>query len=330
MADFATRLCQLEQSLTQRNATIETLQQDLAAANTSMQALRATISSNNSSSASKLDIPAPVKFEGKPYDVEPFIQRVENYFIATGNGGANDQRKIAFAISCMEGNSIGWWIDLHHIEQATAMAQGKNRLETWADFTNALKAAFPDYHSHTHAYNQFIELVQGKTPTSAFIAKFKTLAARAKQLNMANEPNLILQFKRALRPALLRQILSHTPLPTTIKGWYDLASTLDAQQRGTGAHYEPTGRGSGRLDEPMDIDRMSQEEQKRHVEGGLCFCCHKKGHLSRECPNKGKRSQGGDNRGNCGDIKARIGALFDELSTKDKAALLKDIAKKDF
>ena len=164
----------------------------------------------------------------------------------------------------------------------------------------------------------------------AFIAKFKTLAARAKQLDKQNEANLILQFKRALRPNLLRQILSHTPLPITIQGWYDLASTLDAQQRGVGTHYEPTGRGSGRLDEPMDIDRMSQEERKRHVEGGLCFRCHKKGHLSRDCPNKGKPQQGGNNRGNRGDVKARIGALFDELSTEDKAEIFESIAKKDF
>ena len=206
----------------------------------------------------KLDIPAPAKFEGKPHDVEPFLQRIENYLVATGNDGAEDQRKIAFAISSMEGNAIGWWIDLHHIEQAAAVARGTNRFATWEDFKKALRSAFPDYNSHARAYDQFIELVQGKTPTSAFIAKFKTLAARAKQLDEKNEANLILQFKRALRPSLLRQILSHSPLPTTIQGWYDLAATLDAQQRGI--HYEPTGRGSGRLDEPMDIDRMSQEE----------------------------------------------------------------------
>ena len=80
----------------------------------------------------------------------------------------------------------------------------------------------------------------------------------------------------------------------------------------------------------MDIDRMSQEERKRHVEGGLCFRCHKKGHLSRDCPSKGKPQQGGNNRGNCGDVKARIGALFDELSTEDKAELFETIAKRDF
>ena len=141
----------------------------------------------------------------------------------------------------MEGNSIGWWIDLHHIEQADAATKGSNRFSTWEDFKKALKTAFPDYNSHVRAYDQFIELVQGKTPTSAFIAKFKTLAARAKQLDKKNKANLILQFKRALGPNLLRQILSHTPLPTNIQGWYDLASTLDAQQRGAGTHYKPTG-----------------------------------------------------------------------------------------
>ena len=262
MASINKRLSQLEQSLAQKNRDIDSLQQQLTAAKDNVQNLRATVSSalTTSSSTSKLDIPAPAKFDGQPYDVEPFLQRIENYFIATGNGGTADQRKIAFAISCMEGNSIGWWIDLHHIEQAAAAATNTNQFSTWEDFKKALKSAFPDYNSHARAYDQFIELVQRKTPMSAFIAKFKTLAARAKQLDEKNKANLILQFKRALRPNLLCQILSHTPLPTTIQGWYNLASTLDAQQRGVSGHYEPTGRGSGQLDEPMDIDRMSQEE----------------------------------------------------------------------
>ena len=97
-------------------------------ANTDVQNLCSTISSTpaSTSSASELDIPAPAKFDGKPYDVEPFLQRLENYFVAMGNGGMADQRKIAFAISCMEGNSIGWWIDLHHIEQAAAAVKGAN------------------------------------------------------------------------------------------------------------------------------------------------------------------------------------------------------------
>lgn len=327
MANVVERLTQLEQSLAQKEAMITALQQNLGIATAELQAIRTTTPVTRSTSASKLDIPAPTKFEGKPYDVEPFLQRIENYFIATGNSGVEDQRKIAFAISSMEGNAIGWWIDLHHIEQATAAARGSNRFATWEDFKKALKSSFPDYNSHARAYDQFIGLVQGKTPTSAFIAKFKTLAARAKQLDEKNEANLILQFKRALRPNLLRQILSHSPLPTTIQGWYNLAATLDAQQQGI--HYEPTGRGSGRLDEPMDIDRMSQEERKRHVEGGLCFKCHKKGHLSRDCPEKGRQRQGGG-RGNQGNLKTRIGALFDELSSEEKAEFFDTIAKKDF
>ena len=80
----------------------------------------------------------------------------------------------------------------------------------------------------------------------------------------------------------------------------------------------------------MDIDRMSQEERKRHVEGGLCFRCHKKGHLSRECPERGKQRQGGGGRGNQGNLKACIRALFDELSSEEKAEFFDTIAKKNF
>ena len=87
MANVMERLSQLEQSLAKKDQDIASLQQQLTTAKDDVQNLCATIPSTltQSSAASKLDIPTPSKFDGKPYDVEPFLQRVKNYFIATGN-----------------------------------------------------------------------------------------------------------------------------------------------------------------------------------------------------------------------------------------------------
>ena len=43
----------------------------------------------------------------------------------------------------------------------------------------------------------------------------------------------------------------------------------------------------------MDVDAvfinaLSKEERERHVRNGLCFVCHKDGHMSKECPNRNK------------------------------------------
>ena len=40
----------------------------------------------------------------------------------------------------------------------------------------------------------------------------------------------------------------------------------------------------------MDVDasRLSQEDQDRQFKQGLCFICHRAGHIARECPDKKK------------------------------------------
>ena len=57
----------------------------------------------------------------------------------------------------------------------------------------------------------------------------------------------------------------------------------------------------------MDVDviavnAMSRDERERHVRNGLCFICHKDGHMSGECPNKKK---GGSKRKDKGRYKGK-------------------------
>src|SRR5258705_13736646 len=48
------------------------------------------------------------------------------------------------------------------------------------------------------------------------------------------------------------------------------------------------------------IRTLSKDERERHVKEGLCFVCHKTGHMSRECPmgrNKGNAKKGHKGKG---------------------------------
>jgi hypothetical protein len=78
----------------------------------------------------------------------------------------------------------------------------------------------------------------------------------------------------------------------------------------------------------MDVDavrfkprfpQLTPEERDRHIKEGLCYRCHKSGHLSRDCPNGGGRgcSRGGfrDFRGRGGNMRARM--QFSQEDFKD-------------
>src|SRR5258707_12292087 len=98
------------------------------------------------------------------------------------------------------------------------------------------------------------------------------------------------------------------------------------------------------------IRTLSKDEQERHVKEGLCFVCHKTGHMSRECPmgrNKGniKKGHKGKSRkrfttgrriraasredDNLEDKAKTIHSLMKQLSPDERIKLLTEIDKQD-
>ena len=71
----------------------------------------------------------------------------------------------------------------------------------------------------------------------------------------------------------------------------------------------------------VDASRLSPEEQERHFKQGLCFICHKAGHMAINCP---------DRRRNPKAYKARASVVEDKEAEFEKevqkrlAAALKD------
>ena len=83
--------------------------------------------------------------------------------------------------------------------------------------------------------------------------------------------------------------MNQSELPATMEGWYKQVCRLDAYSnfgsmgqtfhRQDHAHSNPYGR----VDEPMDVDRVSisPEVREERYRKGLCLLCGKKGHFAR-------------------------------------------------
>ncbi|KZT64711.1 hypothetical protein DAEQUDRAFT_769492 [Daedalea quercina L-15889] len=269
---------------------------------------------NRLSGSTKLDVPKPKGFQGKSDDVGPFIQRVEAYFNATGNGQTDPQRKINYAVLLIDSDSdANYWKDLHYLEEDAAQAQGQHRFDTWEEFKDAFRKAFPVYAEGDKALMTLTGVCQGRTPMTAFVPKFRTLAAKAK---ITDDVVLAALFKRAVRSDLLGKMLNLENPPSTMTGCGG----------GEQCSYQNTGRGSGRLDEPMDIDAMAPKERQCHQELGLCFYCHKQGHLFRQCPERDKKRKENPKRRQPSGP-AYVRGLFKDLPIEDRAALFEQLSE---
>ncbi|TFY54353.1 hypothetical protein EVJ58_g8915, partial [Rhodofomes roseus] len=169
------------------------------------------MSTTRTSTATKLEVPAPDKFKGQATDAKPFIRRLEMYYSATGNANANDQRKIAYALLLIDDNSDAfYWKKLHMDGEADAQEEGKHAFESWKDFKEAFLKAFPVYAEGDRDSIMLTTLKQGKTPTPAFIPKFRSIASRTD----LSDKTLSGFFKRAIRRDLLDKAMNMEP-PTT-------------------------------------------------------------------------------------------------------------------
>src|SRR5258705_2642391 len=110
--------------------------------------------------------------------------------------------------------------------------------------------------------------------------------------------------------------------PATLSEWMFKASTIDGYGRRAQMYYHPntshyhpkTSRGRGtttnskpqwrpreyrpkeNYGEPMEIDRLTPQQDKEYREKGLCFVCGAKGHMANEHKKEGQSKYGQEDR----------------------------------
>lgn len=283
----------------------------------------------------KIDVPAPAPFEGHSDDAQAFIDRVLNYFDATGNSDAADQSKIAFAFSLMKGSAQNFR-DLYYQKASDARKKGTRVYNSWKEFEKDLFKEFPVVDNKTRWLMMLYRLKQGTRSVPVFISTFQTLAMRAglkdaqvdeagNIVNSNNLDQLRALFLQGLNQRIVEKLMNQSELPTTMEGWYERVRRLDAYSNfgamGQVPHRQEHSHSNpyGRVDEPMDVDRVSisPEVREERYRKGLCLLCGKKGHFARNHrqnstqegsgrPNQGRFGQGRPSQGRPRQTTARV------------------------
>jgi len=230
----------------------------------------------------------PTKYTGVISESRGFLNKCENYFVLNP---MNNEQRIRFTLQLMEGDADHW--------AATALdafqqPQPPNWTLNWVLFKTHFNRRFADAQEQERAHQL---LLNGKLFQTTSVRKFADLVVDTCQKAGWNDP---VQWKAILRngmkPEIAKLMASHITLH-----WNDylpLAISIDEEvQRLKGHESKPKKGNNTNTTASTSKDtnqlenykfKLSDAERKEHLEGGLCFKCHKKGHNSTEC--KGTRT----------------------------------------
>ena len=239
-----------------------------------------------------IKIKMPSDFSGKRSEAKEWLQKCSLYFAFNPATFSTDTHKVVFALMLMKGGTAGPWAS-DFITQAAD--QGDN-FGKWEDFKKQINLSFSDVDEKASARVALRSLAQGKRTVDEYITEFRNVINRCKITDFDVIADF---FYGGLNRPLREKIFTLESMPTTIDGLYSKAAQLENQwrmgktydsQRGhkntTYGAKRPSNQTKDRDPDAMDIDRMTAEERDRHFKEGLCFTCHKAGHLSRNCPEK--------------------------------------------
>ena len=178
--------------------------------------------------ASKNDVALPRKYSGGE-DFQEFLQEVRLYLASNADVYHDDNRKVAFMLSYLQGGRAEAWkvqYQLTHTSAANVLT-----LPSLAVFTTDLTTTFDDPNLVEKSYRRFEELRQGSSTADEFFSLFDIYRTRAKLVGASVEVVLLNQLKKALNPRVFMGVMRSSPIPTTYAAWRTKAIEVDRTEQ---------------------------------------------------------------------------------------------------
>lgn len=295
----------------------------------------------------ELKIRTPSDFNGDKHDSERFLQEIGLYLRINDQVYDTEEKKIIFFLSFLTKGTAESWKKT----KANELLK-KSHWGTYKDFEDEFKAAFSPVDGEGDARSKLRDLKQTGT-ADEFIAEFKSLAAHS---GITEYNALVEYFQEGLSSKLMEKIYALEKVPTTMEGWYEYASRLDNQwhrghavaNRSRNKTSFPSKKNTHTVPKyysphdpnAMDVDRLSLDEQKKHMEKGLCFFCHKPSHRAADHkggnvppstePKKFSFSKKEEHPQTGKNAYSRMRAIMAELPENERDECLKELEEQGF
>ena len=289
---------------------------------------------NPTTSTQDVKMRVPSDFDGNNSKTRLWLVEIEDFLEMNEDKYDNDKKKITFALSFMSaGNAASWKFDKWEAMQKMTVKP------TWPKIKTEIEKTFLPIDDEGQAATKLMTITQGDQDVESYIAKFWLVTGR---LNFADEKALVRDFQRGLNPRIVEWIWNLEKTPTIMNKWYNAAALIKGRWRWSQAAQGKSVYKEKKADErktketkTVTIARLSDRERIDHIKCGLCFVCHKQGHLSCECPDK-KRSNTSyqnpapqwyfpkfnQNRNQGMETHAKIKATMAELEGEDKQLVM--------